>query len=212
LPERAFRARAFSILPGDAMLRICPSQSVTHPSSAVIMKSSLLVRRSCLVSCLGLGLALAGCQSTPPASGGGASAPGSPTASPAEPLRFIDLQSFDEALSRALSEGRPTVAVAFYDRVTPNALPARLQSWMAAVETHGGKIQVVPDPDALATRNPVLIIGALTTLWSAFKVGSEMAYRALFRKVQGYDAQIRLRNNAAGESLIDRIVFVRRPG
>lgn len=153
---------------------------------------------------------MAGCQS-PPTTGGapGGNAPGT---RPGEPLRFIDLQSFDEALSRALGEGPPTVEVAFYDRVTPNALPTRLQTWMGAVETHGGRIQVIPDPDALAARNPVLIVGALTTLWSAFKVGSEVAYRALFRKAQGYDAQIRLRNNAAGEALIDRIVFVRRAG
>ena len=69
-----------------------------------------------------------------------------PAGPPKADLQFVDLQGFDRELSQSLSAPLPRVEVAFYDRITPSALPERLQQWMAAVESKGGKVTVVPPP------------------------------------------------------------------
>ena len=57
---------------------------------------------------------------------------------PKAELQFIDLPGFDKALNGSLDAALPRVGVDFYDQVAPSALPERLQSWLAAVETGGG--------------------------------------------------------------------------
>ena len=48
-------------------------------------------------------------------------------AAPKPELQFVDLQGFDRDLHGALSAPLPKVDVAFLDRISPNALPERLQ-------------------------------------------------------------------------------------
>ena len=55
------------------------------------------------------------------------------TAAPKSELRFVDLQGFDQELSGALSAPLPKVDVAFYDRITPSAMPAAITSAPAQV-------------------------------------------------------------------------------
>ncbi len=74
-------------------------------------------------------VASVGCSSTPLA----AQSANPPKAD----MQFVDLQGFDRELGSALSAPLPRVDVAFYDRVSPNALPERLQRWMASVENGG---------------------------------------------------------------------------
>ena len=130
---------------------------------------------------------------------------------PASPqLQFLDLQSFDRDLSRSLSAPLPTLEVAFLDRVTPSALPERLQKWMASIEAGGGAVKVVPPPSSVTARNPLMLVSALTTLWSAGRMAQSVAQDAQFKAAQTHDAEIRLKTDDKGQTVVDRVVFVRR--
>lgn len=124
-------------------------------------------------------------------------------------LQFTDLGGFDRELADSLSS-LPKVDVTFYDRITPSALPTRLQTWMASVEAGGGKVTVVPPKSRVTAKSPLMLLSAVSALWSASKVAKEYAAKALFDPAQAYDAQIVLKQDEKGDSVIDKVVFLRR--
>ena len=124
-------------------------------------------------------------------------------------LQFADLQGFDRELAGSLSS-LPKVDVAFYDRIAPSALPTRLQTWMASVESGGGTVTVVPPKPSVTAKSPMLLISAISTLWSASKVAKEYAAKAAFDPAHGYNAQIILKQDDKGDSIVDRVVFLKR--
>ncbi len=133
------------------------------------------------------------------------------TAQPPQPrIDFLDLQLFDRQLGRSLGAPLNTVEVAFLDRTSPNRIPERMQLWMAAVEDGGGHVKVTPPPAPFGTRSPVMLIGAIASLWSASKAVSEMAQKAQYERARRYNAEVVLKLEQ-GETVIDRIVFSHRP-
>ena len=147
-------------------------------------------------------LALAACGSDP--------TPGASAGPPKDELQFVDLQGFDRDLATSLHAPLPKVDVAFYDRVTPSALPERLQPWIAAVEAGGGTVKVVPPKPSVTSRSPFLLISAISSIWSASKMAKEMSAKAQFKAAQAYDAEIILKLDDKGESVVDKVVFVQR--
>lgn len=125
-------------------------------------------------------------------------------------LQFMDLQGFDRELAASLSAPLPKVEVSFYDRVLPSALPERLQHWMAAVEAGGGTVKVTPPKSSVTAKSPFLLISAISTLWSASKMVKDMSTQAQFKAAQAFDAEIILKQDDKGESVLDKIVFVQR--
>lgn len=155
-----------------------------------------------LMLSLALAFALVACESNPAQS---------VSAAPAKSeLQFVDLQGFDRDLASALSSPLPKVDVAFYDRITPSALPERLQQWMASVEAGGGSVKVVPPKSSVTAKSPFLLISAISTLWSASKTAKEMSTQSQFRAAHAYDAEIILKQDDKGESVVDKVVFVQR--
>ena len=147
------------------------------------------------------GLLLTGCQSNPNQNS---------SAAPAKAeLQFADLSGFDRDLAESLSS-LPRVDVAFYDRIAPSALPTRLQTWMASVDAGGGKVTVVPPKSTVAAKSPLMLLSAVSALWSASKVAKEYAAKALFDPAQAYDAQIILKQDEKGDSIVDKVVFLKR--
>ena len=152
--------------------------------------------------CVLLALTLAGCGTEPaqPVSSG----------PPKPDLQFVDLQGFDRDLARSLQAPLPKVEVAFYDRVTPSAMPERLQPWMAAIEDGGGTVKVIPPKSSVTSRSPFLLISAISSIWSASKIAKEMALKAQYKTAQAFDAEILLKLDDKGESVVDKVVFVQR--
>lgn len=151
---------------------------------------------------LALALALVACESNPTQS---------VSAAPAKSeLQFVDLQGFDRDLASSLSAPLPTVDVAFYDRITPSALPERLQQWMASVEAGGGSVKVVPPKSSVTAKSPFLLISAISTLWSASKTAREMSTQSQFRAAHAYDAEIILKQDDKGVAVVEKVVFVQR--
>lgn len=155
------------------------------------------------VAALTLLACLSGCETSPEAP--------LDAGPPKAELQFIDLPGFDRALTGSLDAALPRVGVDFYDQVTPSALPDRLQNWLAAVETGGGKVKVVPPPPTVRTRSPLLLVSALTSLWTASKIARELAARQQFKAAQSYDAEILLKLDDKGQTLVEKVVFVQRP-
>ncbi len=151
---------------------------------------------------LTLALTLVACETNPPQ-------PVSALPAKTE-LQFVDFQGFDRDLTGSLSASFPKVDVAFYDNIAPSALPERLQHWMAAVESGGGTVKVVPPKSSVTAKNPFLLISAINTFWSASKMVKEISTEARFKSAQAYDAEILLKVNDKGDSLVDKVVFVQR--
>ena len=133
------------------------------------------------------------------------------TATPKAELQFVDLPGFDRELTGSLGAALPRVDVGFYDRITPSALPERLQTWLTAVENGGGKVKIVPPMPVAGTRSPLLLLSALTSLWTASKVARELAARQQFKTAQTYDAEMLLKIDDKGQTVVDKVVFVQRP-
>ena len=144
--------------------------------------------------------ALSGCQTLPEVS----------AQLPKPRIEFLDLQLFDREMNRSLSAPLNTVEVAFLDRTSPNRIPERMQLWMAAVEDGGGQVKVTPPPAPFGSRSPVMLIGAIASLWSASKAVSEMAQKAQYERAKRYNAEVVLKLDK-GETVIDRIVFSQKP-
>lgn len=129
---------------------------------------------------------------------------------PKAELRFIDLPDFDRTLTDSLRAPLPRVDVAFYDRVSPSAVPERLQAWLAAVEAGGGRVSVTPPASVVTALNPLLLVKAISTLWSASKMAREMSVQQQFQAAHAYDAKILLRYDYQGDAVVDKVVFVQR--
>jgi hypothetical protein len=125
-------------------------------------------------------------------------------------LQFVDFPGFDRDLSSSLAAPLPMVAVSFYDRVTASAMPLRLQQWMASVEAGGGSVKVVPPKSTVSARSPMLVIGAISALYSASKMAKEMSSDAQFLAARAYDAEIILKADDKGDAVVDRVVFKQR--
>lgn len=173
-------------------LTLC-QKTYSHSKNVTIMKHLWL----CLLS-----LVLLACESNPVA----------PVASnpPKPALQFVDLKSFDRDLAHSLAAPLPRVEVSFLDRVAPSALPERIQQWMASVESGGGKVVVVPPASTVSSRSPLMLISAISTLWSASKVAKDLSTNAQFQTARAYDAQIILKLDDQGGTQVDRITFLQR--
>lgn len=129
---------------------------------------------------------------------------------PKPELKFVDLQAFDRDLANSLSAPLPKVDVTFYDRIVPSALPERLQPWMASVESGGGTVTVVPPKSSVSAKSPFLLLGAISSLWSATKVAREISAKAQFSAAHDFDAEIILRQDDKGETVVDKVAFIQR--
>ncbi len=150
---------------------------------------------------------LSACETNPPQPQAAAA-----NAEPAKAaLQFTDLQGFDRDLSASLSAPLPAISVAFYDRVTTNSMPERLQKWMAAVESGGGKVKVTQPPSTVTAKNPFLILSAVNAVFNISKASKVSAEMMQFRPAHHYDADIQLKVDDKGDTVVDKVVFTQKP-
>jgi hypothetical protein len=145
---------------------------------------------------------LPGCAAT--GGGEGAASP------PAQSLTFLDVPKFDRDLSASLASPFEAVDVGFYDRVSPNDMPQRLQKWLSAVEKSGGRIDVQPPPNDLVPKNPVALIGLLGSLMSSLQAIEQFSTERLFDAAKGRNVTVALDRNAAGDVIVTKVIFRKR--
>jgi hypothetical protein len=149
-------------------------------------------------------LAFASCASNVPLSAAAES-----TANDAK-LSFLDISKFDRDLSGSLQDKNKTVEVAFYDKVSPNNVPDRLQKWISVVEADGGKVSVEPPPNELVSRNPLAALSLVGTLFTTIKGFAKFNSERIYESAKGRDAVISLQRSSTGEVLISTIKFIKR--
>ena len=163
-------------------------------------------------------LFLTACASHVPLSSPSASNPSTSTPSIASPaqnsaplaaLSFVDLPQFDRQLSQSLNAGMPQVDVVFYEKVSPNQVPERLQRWLSAVERSGGKVRVTPPPNEITPKDPFFLLSLLGSLVSSIKGIAEVQSDLPLVSAKGRDVVISLERNARGEVIIGKMAFVR---
>lgn len=132
--------------------------------------------------------------------------------SAAEPaLLFVDISKFDDELAARLSSGSDLVSVGFYENVSPNSFPPRLEKWLKAVEKNGGQLVITPPRDDLTPKSPAMLIGLIGSLWASIKAIREIKEERLLQSTEGRDAELVLERNAAGVVVVSRVNFRKAP-
>ena len=125
-------------------------------------------------------------------------------------LSFLDISKFDRDLSGSLQDKNASVEVAFYDRVSPNNVPDRLQKWISVVEANGGKVLVEPPPNELVSRSPFAALSLIGALVTSIKGFAQFNSERIYESAKGRDAVISLERNSKGEVVVSTIKFVKR--
>ena len=126
-------------------------------------------------------------------------------------ITFIDTQKFDTELANSLVNNKNPVDVDFYNPVSPNQMPPRLEKWIAVAETTGGKITVTQPPNELAPKDPILLLGLFTGIWQAIKLmGGQYASYTAEEGAKNRDVNIALGRNAQGGLFVQKVIFTPR--
>ena len=125
-------------------------------------------------------------------------------------ISFVDIGKFDRDLSASLLAQKTPVQIAFYEKVSPNQVPERLQKWISVVEAEGGKVLVEPPPNELVARSPLAAIGLLGSLISSLKSFAQFKSEQIYTAAKGKNVVIALERNPKGEVLISNIQFIQR--
>ena len=149
-------------------------------------------------------LALASCAANVPLSSAVESTP------TGAKLSFLDISKFDRDLSGSLQDKNTSVEVAFYDRVSPNNVPDRLQKWISVVEADGGKVLVEPPPNELVARSPFAALSLIGSLITSIKGFAQFNSEKIYDSAKGRNAVISLERNVDGQVLVTSIKFIKR--
>jgi hypothetical protein len=131
------------------------------------------------------------------------------SANPESKLSFVDISKFDRELSASLSSEIKEIDVLFYEKVSPNKIPERLQKWISAVENSGGKVRIDTPPNEPKPRSIMTVLGLLGTAYSAIKDLSPLQSEVLFIPAKGRNAVISLGRGPTGELLVDKVQFIK---
>ena len=128
---------------------------------------------------------------------------------PKQKLSFIDINNFDRELTASLNAPLDSVDVVFYEKVSPNKMPERLQKWISAVERSGGNVKVETPPNEPKPRSARTILSLLGTAYSAIKNQITPQPESFLSSTKGRNAVISLERGANGELLVEKIRFVK---
>jgi hypothetical protein len=134
---------------------------------------------------------------------------GSGSNEPKQKLSFIDIGNFDRELTASLNAPLDSVDVVFYEKVSPNKMPERLQKWISAVERSGGNVKVETPPNEPKPRSALTILSLLGTAYSAIKNQITPQPESFLLSTKGRNAVISLERGANGELLVEKIRFVK---
>lgn len=151
-----------------------------------------------LIVCLSV---LTGCVTNPPAH---------TEAMPQAKLSFVDLDAFDRDLAASLRADQSQVEIQFFEKVSPNALPPRLQKWLQTAEGTGGRVQVEPPQGELVARNPLALLSLFGTLFSTAKAAIQIQQESQLNAVRNHDVHIQLERTPDGRVLVGLVTFKKR--
>ena len=122
---------------------------------------------------------------------------------PPASVTFLDSKLFDNMLSKELGANKETVEVTITGKMSLNSIPARVDTWITAVGENG-ELTLRPQDSSL---KPKFIIGLIPIVYSFIK---QQNIERTFDPAKKYNASIIYHVDRNGDSLIDKIVFVRK--
>jgi hypothetical protein len=128
---------------------------------------------------------------------------------PKQQLSFIDIGNFDRELTNSLKGNVNSVDVIFYEKVSPNKIPERLQKWIAAVERSGGNVKVETPPNEPTPKSAMTILSLLGTAYSTIKNHIASQPESFLSSTKGRNAIISLERGANGELLVEKVRFIK---
>jgi len=132
----------------------------------------------------------------------------SPSVSAKDELTFVDSQSFDESMAASLRSNKSPVTIDFYSPVAPNAIPPRIDKWMAMAQKSGGKISVTQPEGEPTPKSPMLLLGLFTGLWEVIgKLSKEKTSYSMEDSVKNRNVNISLARNPQGNLYVNKIIF-----
>lgn len=124
-------------------------------------------------------------------------------------LSFVDIGKFDRDLANSLTSDLPEVEVHFYNNVSPNKIPDRVQWWISAVENTGGKVKVENPANEPASRSILPLFSLLGTAYSTFKDKLFTQPNQYLNAAKGRNAVIELQRGPSGDLLVNKIKFIK---
>jgi hypothetical protein len=128
---------------------------------------------------------------------------------PKQQLSFIDIANFDRELTNSLNGHLDSVDVIFYEKVSPNKIPERLQKWIAAVERSGGQVKIETPPNEPTSKSVLTLLSLLGTAYSTVKNHTDSQPESFLSSTKGRNAVISLERGTNGELLVEKVRFIK---
>ena len=128
---------------------------------------------------------------------------------PKATVTFIDVANFDGELAASLNAPLDSVEVLFYEKISPNKMPERLQKWISAVERSGGSVKINTPPNEPKPRSPIALLGLLGSAYTTIKSFVDAQPASYLSSAKGRNAVISLARSPNGDLLVEKIGFVK---
>lgn len=128
---------------------------------------------------------------------------------PKATVTFIDVANFDAELASSLNAPLDSVEVLFYEKISPNKMPERLQKWISAVERSGGSVKINTPPNEPKPRSPIALLGLLGSAYTTIKSFVDAQPASYLSSAKGRNAVISLARSPNGDLLVEKIGFVK---
>jgi hypothetical protein len=128
---------------------------------------------------------------------------------PKPAVNFIDVANFDAELASSLNAPFDSVEVFFYEKISPNKMPERLQKWISAVERSGGTVKINTPPNEPTPKSPLALLGLLGTAYTTIKSFVDAQPASYLSSAKGRNAVISLARSPNGDLLVEKIGFVK---
>ena len=115
----------------------------------------------------------------------------------------------DAELASSLNAPLDSVEVLFYERISPNKMPERLQKWISAIERSGGTVKINTPPNEPKPRNPIALLGLLGSAYTTIKSFVDAQPASYLSSAKGRNAVISLARSPNGDLLVEKIGFVK---
>ncbi len=102
-----------------------------------------------------------------------------------------------------------SVDIIFYEKVSPNKIPERLQKWIAAVERFGGYVKIEIPPNEPTPKIAITALGLLGTAYSAITDLIASQPESFLSSTNGRNVVISLERGANGDLLVGKIRFIK---
>lgn len=121
-------------------------------------------------------------------------------------LTFMDSKLFDGKLSKELDSGKDVVEIDVSGRMPLNNIPSRIDRWLIR-SADEGTVETLESPPRVHSR---ALFALVPMVFSAFGFLKNMQDDKMYEPAKHYDTKIYYRKDDNGDSLIDKIVLIKR--